>query len=380
MNGTGSHIETPEAVRTPLRRVGVRLIAETVGVSIATVDRALHDRLDVNPLTKARVLQVAQELGYRPNLAARYLKSQVSLSIAGIVPVEVVSYFDEIRRGINDAVDHFAAAGLQVKYYNYPRMGVGEVEAVERALAGSPSGLVVVPGTPGALKRLIQRASRAKIPTVCLDTDAPGSGRLTAVTTDPVFGSSSAAELIGRFTQGKGSVVHVTGALETSVHGRQAEAFRRTLNSLFPGMQITGVLETHEQEDEAYQKVAAQIRRDHSLSAVYVSTANSVGVLRALQHLGLLGRITVVATHLFPLLADYIRSGAVAATVWERPRSLGRMSVEALFRYLAEGRCPRPKVELTPHILLRSNLERFMQTLQFGGSAWTATALSSREI
>lgn len=354
------------------RRAGVRLIAETLGVSIATVDRALHDRPDVNRITKARVLKVAQELGYRPNLAARFLRSHVPMRIAAVVPVEIAWFWNELRRGIDTGVGEFAASGLNVKYYDYPRLGVGEVEALERALLGNPRGLIVAPGLPGALRPLIRKASRAKIPVVCVNTDAPGTARLTAVTMDPVFSGSTAAELIGRFAQGKGCVALVTGALETTVHRRQVEAFQSTLATMFPDMQIAGILEAHDSEEEAYRKMVATARSCGTVSAVYVSTANSVGVLGALNHLGWLGRITVVTTDLFPLLATYIQSGAVAATVWQRPRSQGRMAVEALFRFLAEGRCPGPTVELTPHIVLRSNLKGFMETLEFSDAAWSA--------
>ena len=361
------------------RRTGVRLIAHTLGVSIATVDRALHDRPDVNPLTKARVLKVAQEIGYRPNLAARFLASHVPLRIAAVVPLEIAWFFNELRRGIDAAVGQFAATGLRVDYYDYPRLGEGEVDAVERALPTNPRGLIVVPGAPGALNPLIRKASRSKIPVVCVNTDAPGSGRLTSITMDPVFSGATSAELIGRFTQGKGNVALVTGSLETTVHHRQVEAFQHTLASMYPAMRIAGVVEAHDNEEEAYEKMVNLTSSDRMISAVYVSTANSLGVLRALHALGRFGSTVVVTTDLFPLLAKHILSGAVAATIWQRPRSQGRMAVEALFRFLVEGRCPRPRVELTPHIVLRSNLKHFLHTLDFSDAGWLLAMPSSSE-
>ena len=47
----------------------IRDIAKALGISIGTVDRALHDRRGVNPLTKSRVLQMAKTMGYQPNPA-----------------------------------------------------------------------------------------------------------------------------------------------------------------------------------------------------------------------------------------------------------------------------------------------------------------------
>ena len=56
------------------KAAGIRDIAEALGTSIGTVDRALHGRSGVSARTKARVLRKAEELGYKPNIAARSLK------------------------------------------------------------------------------------------------------------------------------------------------------------------------------------------------------------------------------------------------------------------------------------------------------------------
>jgi LacI family transcriptional regulator len=59
------------------RKVTLFDLADAVGVSTGTVHRALHSHHDVNALTKTRVLHMAKAMGYRPNLAARYLSSAV---------------------------------------------------------------------------------------------------------------------------------------------------------------------------------------------------------------------------------------------------------------------------------------------------------------
>jgi LacI family transcriptional regulator len=52
------------------KAVGIHDIADALGTSIGTVDRALHGRSGVSAKTKAQVLRVAEELGYKPNIAA----------------------------------------------------------------------------------------------------------------------------------------------------------------------------------------------------------------------------------------------------------------------------------------------------------------------
>ena len=79
---------------------GIRDIANALGTSIGTVDRALHGRSGVSARTKARVLRMAEQMGYKPNIAARSLKLNRSLRIAAVLPREIAAFFDPLRQGI----------------------------------------------------------------------------------------------------------------------------------------------------------------------------------------------------------------------------------------------------------------------------------------
>lgn len=68
----------------PVRRPTVRDIAAAVGVSAAAVSYALNDRPGVSEQTRARIREVARELGWVPNWAARALVSQRS-SLVGLI-------------------------------------------------------------------------------------------------------------------------------------------------------------------------------------------------------------------------------------------------------------------------------------------------------
>ena len=57
------------------RRSGTHLIADIAKVSRGTVDRALHGRGGINEATRERILQIARQIGYKPNLAARALSA-----------------------------------------------------------------------------------------------------------------------------------------------------------------------------------------------------------------------------------------------------------------------------------------------------------------
>lgn len=66
--------------------MSIKKLAEHLGLSKSTVSRALNGYQDVNPETRQRVLQAAQEIGYRPNPTARRLASGKSRNVGIILP------------------------------------------------------------------------------------------------------------------------------------------------------------------------------------------------------------------------------------------------------------------------------------------------------
>lgn len=84
----------------------LRDVAERAGVSITTVSRILNGRESGVPIresTRTRILAVAAELGYRPNLLARALRGSRS-SLLGVIARDVTDPFHvQVLRGVNAA-------------------------------------------------------------------------------------------------------------------------------------------------------------------------------------------------------------------------------------------------------------------------------------
>ncbi|MFI5012494.1 MAG: LacI family DNA-binding transcriptional regulator [Hyphomicrobiales bacterium] len=66
----------------------LRSLARSLGLSITTVSRALDDYGDVAPVTRKRVRETAEAIGYRPNAAARRLRKGMSELVTLVLPTE----------------------------------------------------------------------------------------------------------------------------------------------------------------------------------------------------------------------------------------------------------------------------------------------------
>jgi hypothetical protein len=60
-------------------------------------------------------------------------------------------------------------------------------------------------------------------------------------------------------------------------------------------------------------------------------------------------------------LVEEIRNGSIAATIYQRPRTQGRMAFRALYEYLVEDKRSNPQITFAPHVVMRGNLDFFLK-------------------
>lgn len=83
-------------------RTSLKDLAERLGVSIATVSRALRNSHEVSEEMKDRVQSLARSLNYRPNPFAQSLRKEAPRIIGVVVPDLVTHYYAAVLDGIED--------------------------------------------------------------------------------------------------------------------------------------------------------------------------------------------------------------------------------------------------------------------------------------
>ncbi len=344
-----------------MRRIGMAEIAKVSKVSIGTVGRALHGRGRINPATRQRVLQIARDLGYRPNLAARALSVGRGFRIGVCIPKELHFFYDQIRGGIFSESRLHEHLGLEVLYRPVNRLGAGEAEKVKELLSCDIKALILTPGDPKKLTPLINEAQQKGILVVCLGTDAPGSARSSVVCVDPELAGRLAGELMGRLLPPKSQVGIVTGMLHTDIHNKTVRGFTELLPRTCPGAEVADVLEGHEDEDETFAKCMTLLSGSRKLAGIYVNTVNCLPVCRALSSTGRAGKVKLITTDLFREMMPYFEDGTIVASIHQRPYFQGQAAVRLVMEYLVSGRPVPPTFYLNPNVVLRSNVAGFRE-------------------
>jgi len=101
-------------------KIRIKDIADRAGVSVGTVDRVLHGRLNVSKLSLEKVQKVLDEINYVPNHYASALASNKVHQFAAILPMhEVDSYWARVENGLIDGVRRFNDFKISFKIFRY---------------------------------------------------------------------------------------------------------------------------------------------------------------------------------------------------------------------------------------------------------------------
>jgi LacI family transcriptional regulator len=122
--------------------VTLREIAKAAGCSISTVSRAFAgSEHPVNEATRERILSIANQLGYRPNVAARGLKTDRTFTI-GLVVYNIASPFTPVLiRGIQEYLRQHNYFSIIISTDWDPEL---ESEAVHQLISRSIDGIIFV--------------------------------------------------------------------------------------------------------------------------------------------------------------------------------------------------------------------------------------------
>src|SRR5262249_4225748 len=196
-------------------------IARALGVSKMTVSRAINNHPEISPETRARILDAAQRMNYRPNQFARALTTNRSYLLAVVVPDLMHSYFAEICRGIETVAKPL---GYQNLICSTDENAANEQAEIE-ALLPRTDGLILASSAPPNDTKFLRRTIRENRHIVLIDRQVQGV-RASPVTTDDVKVGLLATEHL--INLGHCKVGHLKGT-DASTAVQRFEGYKQAL-------------------------------------------------------------------------------------------------------------------------------------------------------
>ena len=120
-------------------RTSLKDLAKELGVSIATVSRALRNSPEIGLEMQEKVKTLAKQLNYRPNPFAQSLRKEAPRMIGVVVPNLVTHYYAAVLDGIEDEA---ARSGYSVISANTHEQSEAEVRAVDNFISLHVEGII----------------------------------------------------------------------------------------------------------------------------------------------------------------------------------------------------------------------------------------------
>ena len=120
-------------------RTSLKDLAQELGVSIATVSRALRSSPEIGQDMQAKVKELAKRLNYRPNPFAQSLRKEAPRVIGVVVPNLVTHYYAAVLDGIEDEA---RKEGYSVISANTHEDTDAEIQAIDNFISLHVEGII----------------------------------------------------------------------------------------------------------------------------------------------------------------------------------------------------------------------------------------------
>jgi LacI family transcriptional regulator len=324
---------------------------------MATVSRAMGDHPDVSGTTRERVRAIAAELGYRPSVAARALRTGGFHAISAVVPDAGWGWWEPVIRAA-----HTAASERGYHLLVHPVDGEGGLAATVEGLASIPTEGVIVISVPD--QEAVRRAcDRIPLPAVAID-DTSTATRFPTVSAANRAGARTVVEHL--IATGRRSIALVRGRLDAdaSVWGDGLFLEERTLGYRdaleaadieVDERLIVDIADPFDETRASFPEVDALLSGGSPIDAIFcVADLMAAPVLRSLRASGLAVPADVAVAGFDDERAALLVDPQLT-TVRQPYEAMGRTAVEMLLQTISGEPVPEDRVEIAGELVVRAS-------------------------
>lgn len=323
--------------------VTIQDIAQRVGVSRGTVDRALNNRGRINPEVAERIRQATAELGYVHRPRKRQSTADGPKRIGIVTQLSQAAFMQEISRGNQTAKKELEDLGIEVVIRN--RASVDEQEqldAIDELLNMGIDGLAIMPVDSERVRdRLNWMIQEKQIPVVTFNSDIVGTKRSCFVGMDNQQSGRTAAGLLAMMTRGTGKILIITGYFSSLLNNSRVDGFVDELKKTAPTLEIAGVQGSFNQAEEVEKIITNAMMSISGINGIFLVSGGQEGIEKAFQKLGIEQRPYVVLYDRIPENEKLLMEGTADFLIDQNGFEQGYRPLRILADLILNGEAPQ---------------------------------------
>ncbi len=336
----------------PDRRPTVADLARAAGVSVATVDRVLNQRLPVRAATAARVLEAAERIGYHATaLLRRRLREDVPARTLGFLLQKRTDFFYRALAAELEAATRAAAdiRGTPAVVFT-EAIAPAAIAAAIRELGRKADALAVVAVDHPHVTEAVAGLRERGVGCVALLSDLSAEARACYVGLDGRKAGRSAAWAIARTSPVPGEIGILVGSHRYLGHELAESGFRSYFREHAPAFTLLDASANLEDDRLAYEAVVELLARPR-LAGIYLAGGGMAGAIQALRDEGAGRRIAMVCNELTPETRAALVDGVVTMVIATPLAALAAGAVATMARACLPSGPPPPARTVLPLVI-----------------------------
>ncbi|WP_430932317.1 LacI family DNA-binding transcriptional regulator [Saccharicrinis sp. 156] len=319
------------------RKVRVKDIAQEAGVSTGTVDRVLNKHGRVSEETRKKVLQIANQLGYKPNMFAKSLSSKRLNKIVICLPAAHINnpYWEKPIEGIEKAKKELADYNFLIQYYTFDASSQDLYsETLDRAIDEEPDGIIFSPLFNKIAKLKVSKLKEKQIPFVFMDIDMPGAGNLAYFGQEAMLCGRVAGSLMKTCLTANSNVL----IIKIAPHKDFSAHIRDRIKGFKSALSVTGITTTTLEIDIVKENEPNLTLQQHLMNAekyqgVFVPNSRAFKVAEFIEQ-NHVKDMVVIGNDVFSNNVRYLEKGIITFLLGQKPEEQVFNAIMALFNHL----------------------------------------------
>ena len=330
-------------------------IAAAAGVSVGTVDRALHDRGRIDPEVARRVKLIARQLNYHANTAAQKLAAiRKPLRINVIMHAQENEYYSQILDGVKRAAIEIADYGCDLSVSFCTNFDpIDQLHLIRTAVKSGVDGIILVPIDVPSIREEIYELTHRGLPVVFLSSVLEGAECLSSVHSDFRQSGALAAGLAAMITAGRGKILYFSPSMAMEGHRIRTDALKSSIEANFPDMRLLSVTELTNDSFDNFTSVSKALT-DHPDADTVIYSGHTPAALKAIS--GCSHPIHCIFFDLSDAAADALSHRRIDAAILQDPQTQGYTAVMTLFQKLAYDVVPDREILVHNEIIIPESL------------------------
>ncbi|MEG1491274.1 MAG: LacI family DNA-binding transcriptional regulator [Oscillospiraceae bacterium] len=340
-------------------RVTIKQIAELSNVSRGTVDRVLNNRSGVKPEVRQRIRDIAEALKYKPNILGKALVGLAeSLKIGVILTPDNNPFIDEVKLGIQSAVEEYNHYGIEVIIRTLPSLDpMAQLLILDEMEQMGINAVAMIPLDDNIIRERINALAAQSIPIITFNSRIENVDELCFVGQNHTLGGTCAGGLMGKLLPSGGDIGVIISSKTLACHIDRLNGFSSRLEERYPDIHIVSVMENADQDDLAFDCALRMLNEYPELGGIYITGGGIVGLGKAVKILKKNASLKIISHDFVDGTAELLKAGILDFAIGQNPHLQGYLLIRLFFDFFVKNELPTNKnVEIPVEIATEDNI------------------------